>query len=173
MIEIERLDAPAAYRHLDALAAVLADCVAGGASVGYLAPFSRADARRALEEMVPEVAAGRRVLLAAFADGVVVGTAQLVHARYPNQPHRADVAKVLVHRSARRQGIARLLMERLEQEALAGGRTLLVLDTATGEAERLYEQLGWTRSGVIPGYALLPGGDECDTTFFYKRLEGG
>jgi GNAT superfamily N-acetyltransferase len=172
MIEIERLDAPTAYRHLDGLARVLADCVDGGASVGYVVPFAEPDARRAFEEMLPEVAAGRRVLLAAFDDGELVGTAQLIHAHYPNQPHRADVAKVLVHRAARRRGIARLLMERLEQEALAGGRTLLVLDTATGEAERLYERLGWTRSGVIPGYAQMPDGSECDTTFFYKRLGG-
>jgi GNAT superfamily N-acetyltransferase len=172
VIDVQRLDAPSAYAQLDALARVLADCVDGGASVGYLAPFAEVDARRTFEEMLPEVAAGRRVLLAAFAGGELVGTAQLIHARYPNQPHRADVAKLLVHRSARRTGIGRALMERLEAEALAEGRTLLVLDTATDGAERLYERLGWTKSGVIPGYALLPDGRECDTTFFYKRLDG-
>jgi GNAT superfamily N-acetyltransferase len=171
MIEVERLDAPAAYRHLDALARVLADCVEGGASVGYLAPFSESDARHVFEEILPAVAAGSRVLLAAFDGGDLVGTAQLIDAHYPNQPHRADVAKVLVHRSARRTGVGRALMERLELEAVARGRTLLVLDTATGDAERLYERLGWTRGGAIPGYALLPDGTECDTTFFYKRLE--
>ena len=170
MIEVERLDAPTAYRHLDALAGVLADCVDGGASVGYLAPLSAAEARRTFEEMLPDVASGRRVLVAAFDGGELVGTGQLIHAHYPNQPHRADVAKVLVHRSARRRGDGRLVMERLEHEALASGRTLLVLDTATGNAERLYERLGWTRSGTIPGYALMPDGRECDTTFFYKRL---
>jgi GNAT superfamily N-acetyltransferase len=170
VIAVRRLDARTAYGQLDGLARVLADCVDGGASVGYLAPFGEADARHAFEEILPDVAAGRRVLLAAFDDGELVGTAQLIDARYPNQPHRADVAKVLVHRSARRKGVGRALMERLEHEARARGRTLLVLDTATGDAERLYERLGWTRSGVIPGYALLPDGGECDTTFFHKRL---
>jgi GNAT superfamily N-acetyltransferase len=170
---LQRLDATAAYAQLDALARVLADCVDDGASVGYLSPFDEADARHAFEAVLPDVAAGRRVLLAAFDDGELVGTGQLIHAHYPNQPHRADVAKVLVHRSARRRGVGRALMERLESEALANGRTLLVLDTATDDAERLYDRLGWTRSGVIPGYALLPDGRECDTTFFYKRLATG
>ena len=88
-----------------------------------------------------------------------------------NQPDRAEIAKLLVHRSARRRGIARLLMERAEAEARAEGKTLLVLDTVTGDdAERLYERLGWNRVGVIPGYALYPDGRPCDTTVFWKSL---
>jgi len=152
-IEIRRLTARELEQHLDGLAAVLADCVAGGASVSYLAPFSHDDAR------------------AAFADGEVVGTVQVVWALPPNQPHRADIAKLLVHRSARRRGIAQLLMEHAEAEARAGGRTLLVLDTVTGDAaERLYTRLGWNRVGVIPGYALYPDGRPCDTTVFWKSI---
>ncbi len=102
---------------------------------------------------------GRRLLLAAFADGELVGTVQVVLALPPNQPHRAEIAKLLVHRSARGRGIARLLMEHAEAEARAEGRTLLVLDTVTGDAaERLYERMGWNKVGVIPGYALYPDG---------------
>ena len=113
----------------------------------------------------------QRIVLAAFLDGELVGTVQVVDAGPPNQPHRADVAKLLVHRSARRRGIARLLMERAEREARAEGKTLLVLDTVTGDdAERLYGRLGWTRVGVIPNYALYPDGRSCDTTVFWKAV---
>jgi GNAT superfamily N-acetyltransferase len=170
-IEIRRLGAGQVREHLDELAAVLADCVEGGASVGYLSPFSQEEARRVYEAYGEEVERGARLLLAAFAEGNLVGTVQVVFAPHPNQPHRADIARMLVHRSARRQGIGRLLMEHAEREALAEGRTLLVLDTVTGDAaERLYERLGWTRVGVIPNYALYPDGRPCDTTFFYKEL---
>ena len=170
-VEIRRLGADEMRAHLDALAAVLVDCVEGGASVGYLAALSHEEARDVYEEYADEVERGRRVLLAAFSNGSLVGTAQLVFAPHPNQPHRAEVARVLVHRSARRHGIAARLMDRIELEALAEGRTLLVLDTVTGDdAERLYERLGWTKVGVIPGYALYPDGRPCNTTFFYKAL---
>jgi GNAT superfamily N-acetyltransferase len=170
-IEIRRLGSAEARSQVDALAAVLHDCVEGGASVGYLAPFSLADARKEYEAYVEDAELGRRVLLAAFSDGSVVGTAQIVFAPHPNQPHRADVVRVLVRRSARRRGIARRLMERVESEALAEGKTLLVLDAVTGgDAERLYERLGWTKVGVIPDYALYPDGRFCSTTFFFKRL---
>ena len=112
---------------------------------------------------------GRRVLLAALAGGTLVGTVQLVAAVPPNQPHRADIAKLLVRRSARGRGVGRLLMERVEVEAKAAGKTLLVLDTVTGDAgERLYERLGWNRVGVIPNYALYPDGRPCSTTVFWK-----
>ena len=171
MIEVRRLDAAGARGELDALAAVLVDCVEGGASVSYMAPFSHVDARTAFEVVATEVAEDSRVLLAAFDDDEVVGTVQINLATPPNQPHRGDVAKLLVRRSARRRGIAAQLMEAAEREALAEGRTLLVLDTVTGDpAERLYERLGWTRVGVIPDYALYPDGRLCDTTVFYKRL---
>ena len=171
MIEVRRLDAAEARGELDALAAVLVDCVEGGASVSYMAPFSHLDARTAFEVVAAEVAEDSRLLLAAFDDDEVVGTVQINLATPPNQPHRGDVAKLLVRRSARRRGIAAQLMEAAEREALAEGRTLLVLDTVTGDpAERLYERLGWTRVGVIPDYALYPDGRLCDTTVFYKRL---
>jgi GNAT superfamily N-acetyltransferase len=169
--EIRRLGAAEVRAHLDGLAAVLFDCVEGGASVSYMAPFSHKEARTAFEGFAAEVEQGRRLLLAAFADGDLVGTVQVVFAWPPNQPHRAEIAKLLVHRSARGRGIAQLLMERAEAEARAEGKTLLVLDTVTGDnAERLYERLGWTRVGVIPGYALYPDGRPCDTTVFWKSL---
>ena len=159
------------HEQLDGLAAVLADCVAGGASVSYMAPFSHEQAREAFKAVAEDVEQGRRLVLAAFLDGDVVGTVQVVLALPPNQPHRAEIAKLLVHRSARRRGIAQLLMERAEAEARAEGKTLLVLDTVTGDsAERVYERLGWTMVGVIPGYALYPDGRPCDTTVFWKAL---
>jgi len=170
-IAIRRLDATEARAQLDALARVLHDCVAGGASVGYLAPFSQAQARGAFEVFAGEVEQRRRLLLGAFANTELVGTVQVVLATPPNQPHRAEIARLLVHRSARRRGIAQLLMERAEAEARAEGKTLLVLDAVTGDdAERLYGRLGWTKVGVIPGYALFPDGRLCDTTIFWKSL---
>lgn len=170
-VEIRRLDGGELHAQLDALAAVLADCVAGGASVSYLEPFSHEDARAAFEDWAADVENGRRLILGAFADGELVGTVQVILALPPNQPHRAEVAKMLVRRSARRQGIARMLMEHAESEARAEGKSLLVLDTVTGDdAERLYTRLGWSRVGVIPGYALYPDGRPCDTTVFFKAL---
>jgi ribosomal protein S18 acetylase RimI-like enzyme len=170
-IEILRLEAAEAREQLDGLAAVLVDCVAGGASVSYMAPFSHEQARDAFEAVAAEVEQGRRLLLAAFADGELVGTVQVILALPPNQPHRGEIAKLLVHRSARGRGIAQRLMEQAESEARAAGRTLLVLDAVTGgDAARLYERLGWTRVGVIPSYALYPDGRPCDTTIFFKAL---
>ena len=170
-IEIRRLSPAEAHAQLDALAAVLADCVAGGASVSYMAPFSHEDARRVFEGFAAEAEQGRRLLLAAFADGALVGTVQIILALPPNQPHRGEIAKLLVHRSARGRGVARRLMERAEEEARAEGKTLLVLDAVTGgDAARLYERMGWTTVGVIPGYALYPDGRPCDTTVFWKSL---
>jgi GNAT superfamily N-acetyltransferase len=170
-IEVHRLGADEIRARLDELAAVLADCVAGGASVSYMAPFTHDQAREAFAGWADEVERDARFLLAAFLDGTVVGTVQVVHAIPPNQPHRADVAKLLVHRSARRRGVAQLLMEHAEREARAEGKTLLVLDTVTGDdAERLYTRLGWTRVGVIPHYALYPDGRPCDTTVFWKAV---
>lgn len=170
-IQIRRLAPAEVEEQLDALAGVLCDCVSGGASVSYMAPFSREQARAAFEVVATEVAQGRRLLLAAFVDGDLVGTVQVVLALPPNQPHRGEIAKLLVHRSARGRGIARLLMEGAEAEARTAGKTLLVLDTVTGStAERLYERLGWNRVGVIPGYALYPDGRPCDTTVFWKSL---
>jgi ribosomal protein S18 acetylase RimI-like enzyme len=170
-IEIRRLSPAEAREHLDALAGVLYDCVEGGASVSYMAPFSREDARRAFAGFVADAEEGGRLILAAFADGVLVGTVQVIVALPPNQAHRAEIAKLLVHRSARRRGIAERLMERAEDEARAEGKTLLVLDAvSTDAAARLYDRMGWTTVGVIPGYALYPDGRPCDTTVFWKAL---
>jgi GNAT superfamily N-acetyltransferase len=136
-----------------------------------MAPFSHERGREAFEAVAAEVEQGRRLVLAAFVNDDLVGTVQVVLALPPNQPHRAEIAKLLVHRSARRRGLAQLLMERAEAEARAEGKTLLVLDTVTGDsAERLYERLGWNKVGVIPGYALYPDGRPCDTTVFWKAL---
>jgi GNAT superfamily N-acetyltransferase len=170
-IEIRVLEAGEARRRVGELAAVLVDCVEGGASVSYMAPFPQEEAVAAFEAFVADAEAGRRLVLAAFVEGNLVGTVQVILALPPNQPHRAEIAKVLVRRAARNRGIGRLLMERAEDAARAAGKTLLVLDTVTGgDAERLYERLGWTRVGVIPGYALFPDGRPCDTTVFWKAL---
>lgn len=170
-IEVRRLDAREARVHLDGLAAVLHDCVEGGASARYLAPFSPTQAREAFTTVAQDVEQGRRVLLAAFLGHELVGTVQVALAQQPNSPHRAEIAQLLVRRSARRRGIAEALMGAAEAEARAEGKTLLVLDTVTGDdAERLYVRLGWTRVGVIPGYALYPDGRPCDTTVFWKRV---
>ena len=171
IVEIRRLDVTEARAQLDSLADVLADCVDGGASVSFMAPFTHADARAAFEAVARDVEQGRRVLLAAFVDEELVGTVQVNLATPPNQPHRGDIAKLLVRRSARRRGVAACLMEAAERAAVAEEKTLLVLDTVTGDdAERLYERLGWTRVGVIPNYALYPDGRLCATTVFYKQL---
>jgi GNAT superfamily N-acetyltransferase len=170
-VEIRRLASADLDAQLDALARVLEDCVAGGASVGYMWPFSHADARAAFEEFADKVARGRRLILAAFEDGELVGTVQVILGVTPNQSHRGEIARLLVRRSARRRGIARALMERAEEEARAEGKTLLVLDAVTdGDAARLYQRLGWTTVGVIPNYALYPDGRPCDTTVFWKAL---
>jgi len=170
-IDVRRLDATELRAHLDGLAAVLADCVAGGASVSYMLPFSHGDARAAFEAWAADVEGGARLLVAAFRGDEVVGTVQVVFATPPNQPHRADIAKLLVRRDARRLGVAQRLMDRAEAEARAEGKTLLVLDTVTGDdAERLYTRLEWTRVGVIPNYALYPDGRPCDTTVFWKAV---
>lgn len=157
---------------LRGLAQVLCDCVDGGASVSFMQPLSAERALAFWREVAGGVARGERVLLIAEdAAGAIIGTVQLVLAQPENQPHRADVAKMLVQRSARRQGVGAALMRAAEQEAVLAGKTLLVLDTVTGgAAERLYERLGWQRCGVIPGYALWPAGGLCATTVFFKSL---
>jgi GNAT superfamily N-acetyltransferase len=171
MIEIRRLTAAAARENLVALGDVLADCVAGGASVSFMLPFSPADGAAFFEKLLPEIEHGDRILLAAFFDSKLVGTVQVIIATPPNQPHRADVAKLLVHRSARGQGIAVLLMENAEAAARSAGRNLLVLDTCSGgAAERLYLRQGWQPAGVIPKYAFYPDGTWCDTAILWKQL---
>jgi GNAT superfamily N-acetyltransferase len=171
-VAVERFDADEVRQHRDALAEVLVDCIEGGASVSFMAPFSLVEARAFFASIEPEIAAGTRVLIAAFLDDDLVGTVQVVAAWPPNQPHRADVTKLLVRRSARKRGIGQRLMARAEAEARKQGWTLLVLDTVTGDpAERLYERMDWTKVGVIPNFALYPDGRPCDTTVFWKALD--
>jgi GNAT superfamily N-acetyltransferase len=156
---------------LDALAGVLVDCVEGGASVSFMHPFSRDRALAFWHRVAEDVRAGKRALIVAEDDAGICGTVQLVLDLPENQPHRAELVKMLVHRRARRQGLAFSLMRAAESIALECGRTLLVLDTVTGStAERLYTRLGWQRLGVVPRYALMPDGAFCDATFFYKDL---
>jgi GNAT superfamily N-acetyltransferase len=156
---------------LGQLADVLADCVAGGASVSFMAPFPPARAVEFWRKVAAGVAAGERVLLVATDGRGICGTVQLVLNLPENQPHRADVAKMLVHRRARRGGVGAELLRAAEAAAQSRGRTLLVLDTVTGgDAERLYTRGGWQRVGSIPDYALLPQGGLVATTIFYKNL---
>jgi GNAT superfamily N-acetyltransferase len=155
---------------IDALAQVLVDCVEGGASVSFMHPLALPRARTFWHGMADEVARGARALLVAEDSSGIVGTVQLVLAQPENQPHRADLAKMLVHRRARHQGIGTALLAAAEQVARDAGKTLLVLDTASAEAERLYTRCGWRRCGAVPNYALLPHGGLCATTFFYREL---
>ena len=171
MVEIQQLTAVEGRQHLVALAEVLLDCVKGGASVSFMSSLSRTEAQSFFEKVLEGVHQGDRMLLAAFIDSKLVGTVQILLATPPNQPHRADIAKLLVVRSARGQGVARRLMEHAEEVSRRAGKILLVLDTATGgHAERLYTRLGWTRVGIIPNYALYPDGTWCDTTIFWKQI---
>jgi GNAT superfamily N-acetyltransferase len=158
--------------HVDGLAGVLIDCVEGGASVSFMHPLPRDRAVAFWRRVAQGVAAGERALLVAEDARGLCGTVQLLLEQPENQPHRADLSKMLVHRRARRQGLGAALGRAAEATARECGKTLLVLDTASGEAERLYERLGWMRVGVIPGYALLPQGGLCDTTMYYRNLGG-
>lgn len=155
---------------LAGLCDVLVDCVEGGASVNFMWPMTRAKAEAYWRGVAGSLARDERVLVVAEDDTGIVGTAQAVWAMPENQPHRADVSKMLVHRRARRRGVGAALLAAVEREALAAGRTLLVLDTASADAERLYERGGWRRVGTVPRFALLPDGPYCDTVFFYKEL---
>ena len=152
-------------REIVELTEVLIDCVEGGASVSFMEPLSREKARAYWRSV-----AEHRALDAA---GTIVGTVQLMLNLPENQPHRADLAKMLVHRRARHQGVGRALLAAAEECAHHEGRNLLVLDTASADAERLYERHGWQRVGVVPRFALYPDGRLCATTFYFKALEDG
>ncbi len=170
---IEELDPASARAEVPALAEVLQACVEAGASVGFVLPFTRAEAEAWWHaEVLPALVRGERRLVAARLGGRLVGTAQLALADRPNGRHRAEVAKVLVHPASRRRGIARALMRRLEALALAEGRTLLMLDTRVGDAAQpLYASLGYELAGVVPGYARAPEAPRLEgTAFMYKRL---
>ena len=159
-------------REIEGLADVLIDCVEGGASVSFMLPLTRERAIAFWRRVADGVIAGDRALIIAEDGEGVCGTVQLLLAQPENQPHRADLAKMLVHRRARRNGIGAALLRAAETTAIDCGKTLLVLDTASADAERLYERMGWMRVGVIPDYALLPAGGFCDTTVFYRNLNG-
>jgi GNAT superfamily N-acetyltransferase len=171
-IKVRRLTAEQAQTCASALADVLIDCVEGGASVSFMLPIARETALAFWHGVAQDVARGERILLAAEdAQQRIVGTAQLVTAQPENQPHRADVAKVLVHRTARGQGVGLRLMLAIDEVAKQAGKSVLVLDTVTGgAAERLYARAGWERVGAVPNYALMPDGALCGTTFYHKQL---
>lgn len=155
-----------------ALSDVLLDCVDGNASVSFMYPLSRDKADAFWHSVAADVALGKRILLVAENDGGdIVGTVQAILSQPDNQPHRADIAKMLVHRNARRQGLAAALMLAVEKAAAHADKTMLVLDTVTGsDAERLYAKLGWHECGKIPDYALFPRRGLCSTTVFYKAI---
>jgi GNAT superfamily N-acetyltransferase len=155
---------------IDGLAEVLIDCVDGGASVSFMHPLSRDRAAAFWRGVVQGVVTGTHALLIAEDAHGVCGTVQLIFDQPENQPHRADLAKMLVHRRARSQGLGAALLRAAEDTARECGKTVLVLDTASAEAERLYERGGWVRVGVIPDYALLPRGGLCGTTVYYRHL---
>jgi GNAT superfamily N-acetyltransferase len=155
---------------IEALCGVLIDCVEGGASVSFMWPMSRSKAEGFWAIASASLAHGERAVIVAEDQHGIVGTVQVIWAQPENQPHRADVAKMLVHRRARRRGVGALLLQAAERAAAAAGRTVLVLDTASDDAARLYARGGWTRCGVIPKYALMPDGAFCDTIVFYKVL---
>jgi GNAT superfamily N-acetyltransferase len=158
-------------REIRALGDVLIDCVEGGASVGFMLPMTRAKADAFWQRVAASVARGERTVLAALdRSAAIVGTVQVILDQPENQPHRGDLSKMLVHRRARRSGIGAALLEAAERHAFAAGKTLLVLDTASDDAERLYARRGWQRCGVIPDYALMPDGARCATTVFFKSL---
>jgi len=171
-VTVRRLSAAEAAEHIDALADVLIDCVEGGASVSFMQPMTRTKAIAFWRKVADGVACGERALLVAQDhERRIVGTVQLVLVLTENQPHRADVAKLLVHRRARKQGVAERLMSAVDATARDEGKTVLVLDTVTGgDAARLYPRVGWQRVGDIPNYALMPDGRLCGTTIFFKAI---
>jgi GNAT superfamily N-acetyltransferase len=159
-------------KDISELAEVLIDVVEGGASVGFMLPISRGRAVQFWQMVADDAAKGARaVLVARDTQGVIAGTAQLILAMPDNQPHRADLAKMQVHRRARKQGLAQKLLQAAELWAKELGKTVLVLDTVSGsDASRVYERGGWVRVGEIPNYALWPQGGLCPTTVYYKHL---
>jgi ribosomal protein S18 acetylase RimI-like enzyme len=154
------------------LADVLVDCVEGGASVGFMLPLERERAETFWSGVLDDASRGERIVLVAEEQDTdaVLGTVQVILRTPENQPHRGEIAKMLVHRRARRRGLGEALLRAAEAAARDAGKTLLVLDTASADAERLYERLGWKRVGAIPRYALWPDGGFSHTIVFYKDL---
>jgi GNAT superfamily N-acetyltransferase len=156
---------------IESLADVLIDCVEGGASVSFMLPLTRERATAFWRNVAEGVSKGHRALLIAEDDQGICGTVQLIFDLPENQPHRADLAKMLVHRRARKQGVGAALLKEAESTARQHHKTLLVLDAVTnGDAERMYARHGWTKVGVIPNYALMPDGRPCSTTYMYRQL---
>lgn len=172
-VTVRRVQPSDAAACVPALTEILIDCVEGGASVSFMPPMTVEKATRFWMMVARGVEHGERALLVAEdGDGRIVGTVQLLLALPENQPHRADVAKMLVHRRARRRGVAQRLMEAVETTAREEGRSVLVLDAVTdGDAARLYARMGWQRVGDVPNFALMPDGAFCSTTYFYKTIE--
>jgi GNAT superfamily N-acetyltransferase len=157
--------------HINGLADILVDCVDGGASVSFMHPLTRDRALAFWQRVARGVVAGERAVLVAEDAVGLCGTVQLVLDLPENQPHRADLVKMLVHRRSRRQGVGAALMQAAETTARELGKTLLVLDAVTkGEAARLYERLGWVRVGDIPDFALYPQGGLCSATYYYRNI---
>jgi GNAT superfamily N-acetyltransferase len=156
---------------IEQLVDVLIDCVDGGASVSFMHPLSREKATAFWRRVAADVGAGRRLLYVASDATGIVGTVQVILDQPENQPHRADVAKMLVRRRARRRGLGEALMRAAEDGARTVGKTVLVLDTASDDAERVYRKLGWVCVGIVPDYALWPHGGLCPTTFYYRKLD--
>ncbi len=170
-VSIAPLGPDAAGPRIGELAEILRDAVANGASVNFLEDLTLAEAEQFWTAAIGRQAAGHQALIVAEVASRIVGTVMLVPAPQPNQPHRADVSKLLVHSTARRRGIGTALLAAVEDEAERRGRTLLMLDTVKGsDGERLYAAHGWTRYGEVPDHALLPDGTPEATSFFYKRL---
>ena len=158
-------------REIQGLSDVLIDCVEGGASVSFMLPISRAKAEAYWHSVSASASRGERLVLSAEdAAGTILGTIQVIFSQPENQPHRGDLAKMLVHRRARRRGVGAALLAAAERAAQDAGKTLLVLDTASGDADRLYRRHGWQPCGQIPNYALWPDGTPCATTIFFKSL---
>ena len=165
---LNRLD----ERQIEQLSDVLIDCVKGGASVSFMWPMTKQKALAFWQAAAQSAARGERFIVVAEEEAQILGTVSVILNLPENQPHRADVAKMLVHRRARRQGVGAAVLAVAEREARERGRTLLVLDTVTGsDAERLYARQGWQRCGEIPMYALWPDGRPCPTTYYYKSLK--
>jgi ribosomal protein S18 acetylase RimI-like enzyme len=172
MTAVRTLEAAAVEPVRRRLCEILIDCVEHGASVGFLAPLAVGEADAYWRRVEHAAEQERAVLLVAQLEGLVVGTVQLDVDTLPNQPHRATVCKLLVHTAARRRGVGEALMAAVEGAARERGRWLLTLDTATADAMRLYERMGWSRSGAIPDYALNPDSSLTETVFYWKRLSG-
>ena len=171
-LKIRRLDT-IGERELRGLSDVLIDCVEGGASVSFMLPMTRGKALAYWRDVAASSTRCERIVLAAYdAAETILGTVQVVFAQPENQLHRADVAKMLVHRRGRRRGVGAALLVAAERHALRSGKTVLVLDTASADAERLYARQGWQLCGRIPDYAFMPDGAPCATAVYYKSLRG-